>query len=87
MTRTARRGWHLAFYQVSPDGTRIGGQKVVDTSDTVAAAIAQAQSTMRDVTFDFGKANVCEIKTWNGSVICEVRTDDHSNRASNAADP
>ncbi len=42
---------------------------------------------MRDVTFDFGKANVCEIKTWNGSVICEVRTDDHSNRASNAADP
>ena len=60
---------------------------MMDMSDTVAAAIAQAQSTMRDVTFDFGKANACQIKTWNGTVICEVRTDVGGNCASNAADP
>ena len=62
MTGIERRGWHLEFYQVSPDGTCSGGHKVVDMSDTVAAAIAQAQSTMRDVAFDFGRRTCAKLK-------------------------
>jgi len=64
--------WHFEFYHVNPDGTLTGGHKIAEASDSVAAAIAQAQSIMRDVTFAFGKANLCLIKTKNGSVICKV---------------
>lgn len=67
--------WRLEFYQIDSDGTRTGGQQVVDASESVAAAIAQAQSMMRDAIFTFGRANLCLIKTQNGRVLCEVRSE------------
>jgi hypothetical protein len=67
--------WWFEFYQIGPDGTRAGGHKIADASESVAIDMARVQSIMRDRTFTFGKANPCLIKTQQGRVICEVGND------------
>ncbi len=67
--------WHFEFYGVSSDGARIGGDKATDASPSIDRAIAQAQSTMQNATFPWGKANRCLIKSPDGSLLREVIAD------------
>jgi hypothetical protein len=67
--------WQLEFYCVNSDGTRTGGDRVTDASKSLDQAAAQAESMMENVTFAFGKANLCVIKNQNGTPVREVRRD------------
>jgi hypothetical protein len=67
--------WHLQFYRVSPDGMRTGGDIVNDPSSSVELATAQAKSMMQNITFPWGKANLCLVKSQDGRFICEVVAD------------
>jgi hypothetical protein len=69
--------WHLEFYLVNPDGTRTGGDTVNDTSSSVELASAQAKSMMQNITFPWGRANLCLIKSQNGSLVCEEVANAH----------
>jgi hypothetical protein len=59
--------WLLQFYRVNPDGTRTGGDIVNDPSSSVELASAQAQSMMQNITFPWGRANLCLIKSQYGA--------------------
>jgi hypothetical protein len=67
--------WHLEFYRTDPDGKRIGGEKATDGPTSVEVAITNAKSKMQNLTFSFGKANVCVIRTQDGSLVREVSAD------------
>jgi hypothetical protein len=64
--------WHLQFYRTKPDGTRIGGDIVNDLSPSIDRAIDQAKSLLQNVTFPWGKPNVCLVKSQDGSIVREV---------------
>jgi hypothetical protein len=67
--------WHLEFYCIGSDGKRIGGEKVTGGPSSFDDAITKAKSMMRNVTFSFGKANICVIKSQDGSLVREVNAD------------
>src|SRR5271166_4119141 len=67
--------WHFEFYRVNSDGTRTGGDRITDTSESIDQAAAQGKSMMENITFGFGKANLCVIKNQNGTPIREVSRD------------
>jgi hypothetical protein len=64
--------WHLEFYRINPDGTRTGGDLVNDASPSVELVIAQAKSMMQNITFSWGKANLCLVKSQDGRLVREV---------------
>jgi hypothetical protein len=64
--------WHLQFYHANPNGTRIGGDIVNDTSPFIDLGIDQAKSMLQNITFHWGKPNVCLVKSQDGSIVREV---------------
>ena len=63
--------WHLEFYWVNPDGMRTGGDIVNDASSSVELVIAEAKSMMQNITFPWGKANLCLVKSQDGNLVHE----------------
>lgn len=64
--------WDLEFYRTDADGVRSGGQKVTDGSASIDGAVFQAKSMMEHGIFSFGKANLCLIKSQDGTIVREV---------------
>jgi len=44
--------WHLEFYQVNPDGTRLGPDRVTDRSLSIKLAISQWLIPLSQVDLD-----------------------------------
>ncbi|MGC2221233.1 MAG: hypothetical protein WA624_02130 [Methylocella sp.] len=68
----SRMFWHLEFYRVNPDGKRTGGDIVNDASLSVELAIAQAKSMTKYHFPCCRKANLCLVKSQDGSLVREV---------------
>ena len=68
---------YLEFYRLNPDDTRIGGDRTTlnPPSLPIDQIIVQAKSMMLNLTFSWGKANLCLIKTQDGSIVREVVAD------------
>jgi hypothetical protein len=64
------RFWHLEFYRINSDGTRVGpeGATVNPPSVPLQSAIDKARSIVRNNTFAWGKANCFVIKNQDGKI-------------------
>ena len=62
--------WHLEFYRINSDGTRVGpeGATVNPPSVPLQSAIDKARSIVRNNTFAWGKANCFVIKNQDGKI-------------------
>jgi hypothetical protein len=65
--------WHLEFYRISPDGTRVGGDGVTvnPPSAPIELVVDQARSIMQNRTFVWGKADYFVIKNQDGHIVHE----------------